>query len=141
MRIVDDQQSVLVSLDCLLGLAGYRVLTALSGSAAIALAEAESIDGALIDIHMPIMDGFQVAERLRAVSMAQDPPLRIWFMSGALCAQLRRRTVEAGAVAAFAKPFDLTTLCQRFEDAFSAPVASIPSTPNLSGTDDSEGEL
>ena len=121
--IVDDQQSVLVSLEYLLGLNGYRILTAESGPAAIALAEKEP-DGALIDVHMPVMDGFATCVRLQALAGSLGRPLKIWFMSAALSGQLRRRSSELGALGAFSKPFDLTTLSDRLEEGF-LPLAPV----------------
>ena len=122
--IVDDQQSVLVSLEYLLGLSGYRILTAESGPAAIALAEKEPVDGALIDVHMPVMDGFATCVRLQALAGARGRPVKIWFMSAALSGQLKRRSSELGALGAFSKPFDLTTLSNQLEEDF-LPLAPI----------------
>ncbi len=134
MLIVDDQQSVRTTLDYLLGLDGYRVLTAESGAAAIALAEKEPIDGAMIDIHMPFMDGFATCERLQGVAKTLGRPLRIWFMSGALSGALRRRSVELGALGFFSKPFDPSMLSNQLKDGFS------PAAPLAPVTKPSDGE-
>ena len=134
MLIVDDQQSVCATLDYLLGLDGYRVFTAASGAAAIALAEKEPIDGAMIDIHMPFMDGFATCERLQGVAKVLGRPMRIWFMSGALSGALRRRSVELGALGVFSKPFDPLMLSNQLKDGFS------PAAPLAPVTNPSDGE-
>ena len=45
---------------------GHRVLTAASGEQALAVAEVEPIDAAVIDLGLPGIDGYEVARRLRA---------------------------------------------------------------------------
>ena len=137
MLIVDDQQSVRTTLDYLLGFDGYRVLTAESGTAAIALAERERIDGAMIDVHMPVMDGFAACERLQAITQALGRPLKVWFMSGAVSGALRRRSVELGALGVFSKPFDPADLSSRLEAGFlPPPIAAAPPAPKLPGEEE-----
>jgi DNA-binding response OmpR family regulator len=126
MLIVDDQQSVRVTLEYLLDLDGYRVLTAESGLGAIALAEKEPIDGALIDINMPVMDGFATCVRLQALAATGGRRLRIWFMSGAYSGALRRRGLELGGLEVFSKPFDPSNLSKRLEEGFSAVAPPVP---------------
>jgi CheY-like chemotaxis protein len=135
--IVDDQRSVLVSLEYLLELMGYRALTAESGSAGIALAEKETIDGALIDIHMPVMDGFEVCVRLKALVKTNGHPFKIWFMSAALSGKLKRRAFELGAIGALAKPFDFTTLSNWLEEGF---LPQAPPSPTNSITNPAASE-
>jgi CheY-like chemotaxis protein len=45
---------------------GHRVLTAASGEQALAVAEVEPVDVAVIDLGLPGIDGYEVARRLRA---------------------------------------------------------------------------
>jgi two-component system response regulator (stage 0 sporulation protein F) len=141
MLIVDDQQSVRVTLEYLLELDGYRVLTAESGFAAVAIAEREPVDGALIDIHMPVMDGFATCVQLQALAAKAGRLLKIWFMSGAASASLKRRGLDLGGLAIFSKPFDPPNLSKLLEEGFlaaSSPVLAVPK-PELSG-DDLEAE-
>jgi DNA-binding response OmpR family regulator len=126
MLIVDDQNSVRVTLDYLLALDGYRVLLADSGLAAIALAEKEPIDGAMIDINMPVMDGFATCVQLQAFAAKAGRPLRIWFMSGAYSGALKRRGLELGGLDVFSKPFDPSNLSKRLEEGFSPAAAPVP---------------
>lgn len=134
MLIIDDQHSVCVSLDYFLGGAGYRVVTAESGTAAFALFETHPIDAALIDIHMPGMNGFDVCLRLQAKAQELGRSLRVWFMTGAFSRALDRRAVELGALGVLRKPFDYATVLSVFDAGFSAPVTSRPSTEPASLT-------
>jgi DNA-binding response OmpR family regulator len=129
MLIVDDQQSVRVTLEYLLALDGYRVLTAESGPIAVALAEKEPIDGALIDIHMPVMDGFATCTRLQALAKTLGRRLKIWFMNGAYSGAFKCRSSELGALGVFTKQFDPAILSRRIEEVFSLPTPSVSLTP------------
>jgi CheY-like chemotaxis protein len=140
MLIVDDQQSVRVTLEYLLGQEGYRVLAAESGLAAIALAEMQHIDGALIDINMPVMDGFATCARLQALAATAGRPLRIWFMSGAHSGALKRRGLELGGLGVFSKPFDPQNLSTRLEEGFSPVEASVPLAPVAMPSDGADSQ-
>ncbi len=129
MLIIDDQQAVRTSLEYVLGVAGYRVLSAESGPAAMALAEREPIDGALIDVHMPVMNGFDTCVGLQALATSLGRDLRVWFMTGGFTSGVVRRGAELGALGVFAKPFDFSAFLARLEDGFASPVHSIPPQP------------
>jgi len=78
--IVDDVPENLALLNDALDEAGYTVLVATNGEAALALAARAQPDIVLLDAVMPGIDGFEVARRLKA-----DPetaPIPIVFMTG-----------------------------------------------------------
>ncbi len=126
LLVVDDQPSVCVSLAYLLQFAGYKVLTAESGSAAITVAEKEAIDGTLIDIHMPVMDGFETCRRLQAQSQLQGRPLRAWFITGALVNGFEARSAEVGGLGVIPKPFEHPSFLALLEHGFSSPSPPFP---------------
>jgi PAS domain S-box-containing protein len=64
--IVDDSADSADSLAMLLTIEGHDVSTAYSASAALEAAERLQPDVAFIDIGLPVMDGYEVARRLRA---------------------------------------------------------------------------
>ncbi len=66
--VVDDDAKILRFVSLSLRLAGYKVFTATSGEEALKLAESEKVDIVVLDILMPVMDGFDVLKRLRAIS-------------------------------------------------------------------------
>ncbi len=129
MLIFDDQPGVRTSLEYLLRRAGYRVLSAESGPAAIALAERESIEGALIDVHMPVMNGFDACVRLQAQATSLGRELRVWFMTGGFTSDVVRRGAELGALGVFAKPFDFSVFLARLDHGFASPVPFMPPQP------------
>lgn len=127
MLIVDDQQSVRDVLQSLLGRAGYRTFGVESGREAIALAAIESIDGALIDVHMPVMNGFDTCLSLQSQANSFGRPLRVWFMTGAITKSLECRSADLGTFGVLGKPFDFVALTARLGIGFSSPFPPLPS--------------
>jgi CheY-like chemotaxis protein len=130
--IIDDQHSVRVSLSFSLEYHGYRVLTAESGPAAIALAETELFDAALIDVHMPGMNGFDACAVLQSKTSAQGRSPRFWFMTGVCTSDVERRCKELGALGVFRKPFDFPSFLQSLESGFVIPPSGTAPLPAMS---------
>jgi two-component system sensor histidine kinase RpfC len=120
LLIVDDQEAVRETLGFVLGIAGFKVICTESGESAIELATTSSIDAALIDIHMPRLNGFQTCDRLREQSERNGRALRMWVMTGAWSSELERRTKQARLMGLLRKPFDITKLVETIESGFSA---------------------
>src|SRR5437588_823925 len=73
---VDDRPENLVVLDAVLGTAEYCVLKASSGYEAVQLVEKNAdIAVILMDVMVPVMDGFRTAEIIRKMQRAQDIPI------------------------------------------------------------------
>jgi two-component system, OmpR family, KDP operon response regulator KdpE len=66
--VVDDDVKILRFLRSSLTLAGYDVATVTSGEEALKLVESDKPDIMLLDLFMPVMDGFEVLERIRSAS-------------------------------------------------------------------------
>ena len=64
--VVDDLEPNVKLLEAKLRAEYFEVVTALSGQEAIELAEAQQPDIILLDVMMPVMDGFETCERLKA---------------------------------------------------------------------------
>lgn len=69
--IVEDEESILMSLEFLLTQEGYSVATAQDGAAALQAAAARTPDLVLLDVMLPLIDGFEVCRQMRA-----NPELR-----------------------------------------------------------------
>jgi two-component system, OmpR family, alkaline phosphatase synthesis response regulator PhoP len=63
--VVDDEQSIVTLLDYNLKQAGYTVITALDGEAALNIALSEQLDLIVLDLMLPLMDGIEVCKELR----------------------------------------------------------------------------
>ena len=69
--VVDDEPSIVISLEYLLSQAGYDVHTASDGQQALDAVRALRPRLVLLDVMMPVMNGFEVCRRIR-----DDPELR-----------------------------------------------------------------
>jgi response regulator RpfG family c-di-GMP phosphodiesterase len=65
LLFIDDEVNILSSLKRLFRPHGYRILTAESGAAGLALLESEAIDVVVCDMRMPGMSGAEVLEQVR----------------------------------------------------------------------------
>jgi len=103
--VVDDFEENLVAMRALLERSGVRVLTAHSGNEALELLLVHEVALALVDVQMPEMDGFALAELMRGAERTRDVP--IIFVSAAPSDTARSfRGYEAGAVDFLNKPID-----------------------------------
>jgi CheY-like chemotaxis protein len=92
--IVDDNVDAAESLALLLRLEGHDVRVTYDGPAALAAVEAEPPDLVFLDIGMPVMNGYEVARRLREQPGLES--LVLVAMTGWGQDEDRRRSQEAG---------------------------------------------
>lgn len=78
LLVIDDDPAQIAVLETLLRPLGFDILSATNGAEGIALAERHAPDLVLLDIHMPGLTGWEVADALRA---ACGPALRIVIVS------------------------------------------------------------
>lgn len=105
LLLVDDHPANLMALSELLRRDDVEVLVAESGSEALELLLVHDVALALIDVQMPEMDGFELAELMRGVERAKHVPI-IFVTAGSRNADRRFRGYEAGAVDFLYKPID-----------------------------------
>ena len=125
LLVVDDQHPVLETLGAMLTSVGYRVVCVPTGAGALAAARLTAFDGALIDIFMPEMDGFETALRLREQNDRRSRTTRIWHITGMHSFAVERRSAQCGVMGLILKPFNLTHLCQVLEAGFLAPIPAV----------------
>ncbi|MEA3193938.1 MAG: hypothetical protein QOD26_2271 [Betaproteobacteria bacterium] len=121
--VVDDNIDAATALAELLRLLGQQVEVAHDGLRALATARRFLPEVALIDIGLPVMDGFELAGRLRE----QHPELRLIAVTGYGLERDRERSAQAGFSDHLVKPIEFATLERLL-------FASRPPLPN-SGTD------
>lgn len=107
--IVDDLEENLLALEALLRREGLAFLKARSGEEALELLLKNEVALALLDVQMPGMDGFQLAEFMRGNERARHIPI-IFLTAGTTDAQRRFRGYEAGAVDFIQKPIEADIL-------------------------------
>lgn len=82
---------------------------------AAALVEQERFDGIFLDLHMPKVDGFEVARRIRASSWNRSAPIVV--VTGYDDAATMQRAFAAGATFFLQKPVDRQRLTKLFRAA------------------------
>jgi PAS domain S-box-containing protein len=102
--VVDDNVDSAESLSELLSLWGYSVNVAHDGPSGIRMALTERPDVVLLDIGLPVIDGYEVARRLRQEAALSG--VRIAALTGYGQAADRRRSKEAGFDEHLVKPVD-----------------------------------
>jgi CheY-like chemotaxis protein len=106
--LVDDDVRNLFALTALLERAGARVATAESGLMALEILGRDAIDLVLMDIMMPVMDGYETIRALRGVDgLAQLPVIAL---TGKVVGGERQRCLEAGADDYVPKPVNTADL-------------------------------
>ena len=73
--LVDDNEDLVQVLSARLEAAGYRVLTALDGRDGLSQAKDRQPDLILLDVMMPVMDGFEVLAQLKAEAATRAIPV------------------------------------------------------------------
>jgi signal transduction histidine kinase len=109
--IVDDNEDAAELLKVALAAVGYESRTAFNGPSALVLDSEFLPEIAVLDIGLPVMDGFELARRLREQA-APDRKLHLIALTGYGSQTDRIRTTAAGFDAHLVKPLDLRTLEQ-----------------------------
>lgn len=102
--VVDDVADVTDMLSMLMTHAGYDVSTAASAPAAIALAQKHHFDMVISDIGMPEMNGYQLAQALRALPGYENVPMVA--VTGYSMFDDRARSLTSGFDEHVTKPID-----------------------------------
>ncbi|APA67373.1 MULTISPECIES: hybrid sensor histidine kinase/response regulator [unclassified Janthinobacterium] len=107
--VVDDIAQNLVAAEAVLARPGIVVLKATSGAQALELLLTHEVALALIDVQMPQMDGFELAELIRGSERTRSIPL-IFLTAASREPSYSFRGYEAGAVDFLYKPIDVKAL-------------------------------
>jgi signal transduction histidine kinase len=103
--LVDDTEANLIALEVLLRREGLEVLTASSGAEALELLLVHEVALAFIDVHMPNIDGFELAELMRGSERTKHVPI-IFVTAGAKDPTRVFKGYESGAVDFLFKPIE-----------------------------------
>ncbi len=114
--LVDDLEENLLALSALLRRDDVELLTARSGSEALELLLVHDVALAFLDVHMPDMDGFELAELMRGSERTRHVPL-IFVTAGARERQRLFKGYESGAVDFIYKPIE-SHILQNKADVF-----------------------
>ena len=113
--LADDEEDIKTILRMFLESQGYSVVTAFDGLDALSVARTEKPDIILLDVMMPVIDGFEVARQLKAGDDTAGIP--IIMLSAASHAAALEQGAAAGAADTFVKPFEPHTVAEAIKRA------------------------
>jgi two-component system CheB/CheR fusion protein len=108
--VVDDNEASALTLTWAMEMQGCDVKTCFDGKSAVAVAQEFQPEVVLLDLGMPIMDGFEVCRQLRENPVLRNT--RVVAQTGWGDAETRRKTADAGFNFHLTKPLDLDVLWQ-----------------------------
>jgi two-component system, cell cycle response regulator DivK len=101
--VVEDTEDNRRIIRDLLTSAGYETIEAVDGGEGVAMATAQAPDLILMDMQLPVLDGYEATRRIKAIAALRDVPV-IAVTSYALSGD-EAKTREAGCDGYVAKPF------------------------------------
>jgi len=101
---------------------GYTVLMAVDGAEGVALAQAEGPDVILMDMSLPVLDGWDATRQLKAASQTAAIPI-IALTAHAMSGD-REKAMAAGCDDYDTKPIELPRLLGKIEGLLEKQVAS-----------------
>ena len=102
--VVEDSDDIRLLLKMALEMKGYRVVEAADGRQAIERAVKEGPQLILMDLSMPLMDGWEATRKLRQLEQFRETPIVAVSAHGS--GMMRAAAIQAGCDAVFQKPVD-----------------------------------
>ena len=116
LLIVDDESDFRETAVSYFRKQSYRVQAASSGEAALGLLRTSSFDVAVVDLHMPGMNGLDLLERLRE----EDSQLQVVMLTGGGSIESAVEAMKRGATDYLTKPIRLSELDVLIQKAYQA---------------------
>jgi len=116
LLVVEDEEDISLLLQDRLVFLGFYVALAKNGAEGLALLEVLAVDGILLDIQMPVMDGLTMLDQVRA----RYSSIPIIVMSAELNKDKLIQAMERGANDYLLKPIDADLLAKKCSLIFSA---------------------
>lgn len=107
---------------------GYQVVLAVDGHSGVEMAQTERPDLVLMDMSLPVLDGWEATRRIKANAATQHIPV-IAFTAHAMSSD-REKALEAGCDDYDTKPVELSRLLKKIEALLSR--SQVPSSDKLS---------
>jgi len=116
--VVEDEPDMIMVITHFLQHAGYEVLTAADGEEGLEKTTSEKPDLILSDTKMPVMNGWEMLEKLREQPMSKHIPV---IMVTGHCEELDIAAAAAHNIADYiVKPFDPSVLLEKISDVFAS---------------------
>lgn len=115
--ICDDERDIVSALKIYLGAEGYGTFCAYTGKEALDILAKEDIHLVLMDIMMPVMDGYEAACAIRRSVKADVGSVPIFAMTANAFAEDAQRAHDAGMNGHLTKPIDMEKVKQALATA------------------------
>jgi CheY-like chemotaxis protein/anti-sigma regulatory factor (Ser/Thr protein kinase) len=106
--VADDERSNRIIIRAILKQIGYEVLLAEDGSEAVELFKSESPDIILMDVMMPVMDGYDAVRKIKAIPSDKFTP--VIFLTGVSGEDNLAKCIDVGGDDFLSKPISKTLL-------------------------------
>ena len=113
--VVDDESELVGSLKEVLQAQGYQVLTAMDGVAAVNAVRSEKLDLILLDLMLPLLDGFRILKLLKTDERYRGIPIIV--ITARSNAEDWTLAMECGADGWLTKPVKMEELLERVRAA------------------------
>lgn len=118
--VVDDEPQIVKVLKAYLEKAGYQVVTALDGKAALVVFDRERPDFMILDLNLPGMDGFEICREIR-----RDSNIPILMLTARVEEADKLNGLELGADDYVVKPFSPREVVARVKTIFRRTSAEV----------------
>ena len=120
--VVDDEPANVSLIETILNAHGYHnVVSTQDPAQVLGLYCQHRIDLILLDINMPVMDGYEVMQQLKSLDDPELPPILV--LTAQLAQDFRQRAFDAGARDYVTKPFDMNELLSRVRNLLEVQLA------------------
>ncbi len=114
--IVEDEETQRIALETFISAWGYQVVTVDSATGAIVYLSQNTVDLALIDLHLPDNPGMEVLKHIRDTD--EKIPVPVFMMSGEDSPEVRIVCMSTGADDFLPKPLNFADLSMKIQQAF-----------------------
>lgn len=101
--VAENEASNRVLMEQILSMAGYQYVSATNGAEVLALLERYTVDVVLLDLSMPVLDGFRTTQEIRRTPELASLP--VVAVTGHASREDREQALEAGCTDYLTKPF------------------------------------
>ena len=109
--LVEDEENLLKTIRLNLQLEGYEVICAIDGASAVRIFESGGFDLIILDVMLPLLDGFMVCELIRK----KDKDIPVLFLTAKSTGEDKIRGLRIGGDDYMTKPFNLEEFLFRVE--------------------------
>lgn len=114
--IVEDEETQRIALETFIAAWGYEVVTVGTATAAIVYLSQNTIDLAVIDLHLPDNPGMEILKHIRDTD--EKIPVPVFMMSGEDSPEVRIVCMSTGADDFLPKPLNFADLSMKIQQAF-----------------------